>query len=109
MKLDINLKKPLHDILPKEWSEELNISKLDYVPFRNLLHFKNYVGSIKQKKDNYCGVSYKKALDDLMKEKSQYSKDEYESIRNLVRANLLKRGLISEDIYESYKDRKSVV
>lgn len=103
MKLDMNIHKPLHDILPKEWSKELNTSKLDYIPFRNLLHFKEYVASIRQKEDNKCGVSYEKALNDLLKERSQYSKTEYESIRNLVRQNLLKRGLISEDIYESFK------
>jgi len=103
MKLEINMTKPLHDILPKEWSTELNTKNLDYIPFRNLLHFKNYVSKIKQKNDDQCGVSYKTALDDLVKEKSQYSKNEYESIRNLVRANLLKRGLISEEIYESFK------
>ena len=103
MKLEINMHKPLHDILPKEWSTELNIKKLDYIPFRNLLHFKQYVSTVTQKESNSCGVSYTEALDDLLKEKSQYSKEEYESIRNLVRANLLKRGLISEDIYESFK------
>ena len=103
MKLNMNIRKPLHDYLPTEWSYELNTKDLDYMPFRNLQHFKQYVSTITQKQDNNCGVSYKKALEDLIKEKSQFSQQEYESIRDLVRANLHKQGLISEDIYESFK------
>ena len=103
MKLEMSLNKPLHDYLPKEWSDELNTSKLDYAQFRNLIHFKQYVSTVTQKNNMHCDISYADALDELMKEKSQYSKEEYESIRNLVRSNLLKRGLITEDIYESYK------
>lgn len=103
MKLDMNISKPIHDIHPSEWKSTLDMSKLNYVSFRNLLHFKNYVKQITQRKDNNCGVSYAEALEDLLKEKSQFTQQEYQSIRDLVRVNLLKRGLISEDIYESFK------
>ena len=105
MKLDIQLNRPMHDILPKEWSEKFEGRKrtLDYCPFRNLQHFKNYVSTITQKNDDKCGVSYKEALDDLIKEKSQYDAQEYETIRDLVRQNLHKRGLITDEIYDRYK------
>ena len=103
MNLDIKLDRPMHDFLPKEWKSEVNDKKLSYCPFRNLAHFKNYVSKITQKKDNMCNVSYAEALDDLLKEKSQYSQQEYESVRNLVRQNLQKRGLISDEVYERYK------
>ena len=103
MKLEFKLNKPMHDFLPKEWKTELNTNKLHYVPFRNLVHWKNYVSKVTQKENMKCDVSYAEALDDLIKERSQYSEQEYESIRDLVRSNLLKRGLITEDIYESYK------
>jgi len=103
MILDLKMNKPMMDILPKKWKEELNTDKLHNVMFRNLQHFKNYVSKVTQKENMKCGVSYSEALDDLLKEKSQYSAQEYESIRNLVRQNLLKRGLITSDVYERYK------
>lgn len=103
MVLDININKPMHDILPKEWKNTVRTDKLDYIPFRNLQHFKNYVSSVKQKKDDNCGVSYSDAVRDLITEKPQFSKQQYESIRDLVRQNLHKRGLITDEIYDRYK------
>ena len=102
MKLDIKLNSPVHDIHPKEWSR-MSSNKLDYIAFRNLTHFKKYVSKLTQIQDNSCGVTYKEAVADLLKNKSQFSPDTYESIRNLVRTNLMKRGLITEAVYESYK------
>lgn len=103
MKLDMKLNQPIHDIHPEGWKSVVRTSSLDYAPFRNLVHFKNYVAKLTLKNDGKCGVTYTQALDDLLKNKSQLDPGEYESIRNTVRMNLLKRGLISEDIYESYK------
>lgn len=103
MQFDQPLTRPIRDIHPKEWATKLNTKKLDNAEFRNLQHFKNYCASITQIQDDYCDVTYAEALDDLLKGKAQLKEDEYESIRNLVRTNLLKRGLISEEIYESYK------
>jgi hypothetical protein len=103
MKLEMKLNTPIHDIHPTGWKSVLNPKRLDYVPFRNLTHFKNYTSKLTLKNDDKCGVTYTQALDDLLKNKSQLDPGEYESIRNTVRMNLLKRGLISEDIYESYK------
>lgn len=103
MKLKMELKTPMHDFLPIKWKEDISRESMDYIPFRNLSHFKDYINSVNQREDNKCGVSYAQALQDLNSEAVIYSKTEYESIRNLVRANLLKQGLISEDIYESFK------
>ena len=103
MKFDQPLNRPIRDIHPKAWATVLNTNKLDNAEFRNLQHFKNYCSSITQKKDNMCDVSYAEALNDLLKGKAVLKPNEYESIRNLVRTNLLKRGLISEEVYESYK------
>lgn len=103
MKFDQPLNRPIRDIHPKEWSTKLRLDHLDNAEFRNLQHFKNYCSTITQIKDMYCDVSYAEALDDMLKGKSLLAEDEYESIRNLVRTNLLKRGLISENVYESYK------
>lgn len=99
----MKLNTPIHDLHPAEWKSVLNPRRLDYAPFRNLTHFKNYLSKLTLKSDDKCGVTYTQALDDLLKNRSQLGPGEYESIRNTVRMNLLKRGLISEDIYESYK------
>jgi len=101
MILDMKLNKKVHDIYPIEWS--YRGKELDYISFRNLTHFKNYVSKLAQREDNKCGVSYQQAVKDLVSNTSQLEPGEYESIRNLVRKNLLKRGLISEHVYESYK------
>jgi len=103
MKLDIKLDKPIHNIHPQGWKDRVRVDKLDYAAFRNLTHFKNYVSRLTQIDDMKCGVSYEQAVEDLLKNKSQLEPGEYESIRNLVRTNLLKRGLISENVYESFK------
>lgn len=103
MQFDQPLDRPIRDIHPKEWANHLKTDKLDNAEFRNLMDFKNYCSSITQREDNKCGVTYAEALDDLVKGKAQLKTDEYESIRNLVRTKLLKRGLISEEVYESYK------
>ncbi len=100
MKIDIN--KKIRDIYPKEWKETLG-DKVDFIEFRNIQHFKNYVSKITQIRNYNCGVSYKEALDDLLKGKSQFDVEEYESVRNLVRKNLIKMGLISDTLYERYK------
>lgn len=104
MKLDMNLNKPIHSIHPSEWKSVLKSNnKLDYIPFRNVTHFTNYMSKISQKDDTKCGVTFKQYVSDLRNNVSQLEPGQYESIRNLVRTKLLKRGLITEEIYESYK------
>jgi len=92
---------PLYDIFPESWSGTMG--KCHFLPFRNLEHFKHEVGMISQKQDNYCEMSYAKALDMLIKGETDFPEEEQDSIRNLVRENLLKRGLITEEVYENYQ------
>lgn len=98
---DTDMAKPLFDIFPKSWAAE--IGKCHFLPFRNLEHFKFEVKQLKQRQDNMCNMSYAEALDMLIKGKSDFPEEEQESIRNLVRENLLKRGLITEEVYENYR------
>ena len=75
----------------------------DFMSFRNLEHFKYEVSKIRQREDNYCDMSYSKALKMLMKGETDFPEEEQASIRNLVRNNLFKRGLITEEVYEAYQ------
>jgi hypothetical protein len=93
----------LPQIYPSEWSNIVNLENLDVLEFRNLLHFKNYVSKLSQKDDNKCGVTYKQAVSDLQKGTSLFDSKTYHTIRNLVRSNLLKRGLLTQEVYENYK------
>ena len=93
-----NLKKPLHSLFP--WR---HLNKYDNLEFRNLPHFINTVGQLTQKDDSKCGVTYARALTSLQRKESNFPKEEQESIRNLVRSNLHKRGLITEEVYENFR------
>jgi len=99
----LKLTKKLLDTYPDSWKKSLEHKDLDVLQFRNLQHFKNEVAKLKQVQDDNCGVTYAEAVKDLLNEKPLHSVEEYESIRNLVRSNLLKRGLITEEVYESYR------
>jgi hypothetical protein len=48
-------------------------------------------------------MSYATALKMLMNGTSDFPEEEQASIRNLVRSNLHKRGLITEEVYENYR------
>lgn len=98
---DFNLTTPFPDVFPKSWKEVTHES--DFMSFRNLDHFRHLVSKIKQKKDDMCDMPYKDALHKLMKGVSDFPEEEQASIRNLVRSNLHKRGLITEEVYENYK------
>lgn len=91
----------MQDIFPDEWKAEL--PNFCNVEFRNLDHFRHIVGKLTQKEDNKCGVSYKKALEDLLQGNSLITDEEYVSINNLVKSNLYKRGLITDEVYENYR------
>lgn len=101
IKEEFNLDLPFPDVFPPEWDKE--IGPRDFVMFRNLDHFKHVVSKITQKSDDNCGVSYKKALEMLLNDESDFPEEEQMSIRNLVRKNLFKRGLITEEIYENFR------
>lgn len=96
------MKTKLPEIYPEEWNEVFN-NPFDYIPYRNLIHFKHSVSSIRQDDDENCGVTYKEALNDLMKGNSQFDDKTYNTIRNLVRLNLKKRGLLTEETYEAFR------
>ena len=92
---------PFPDVFPKDFSE---FSKnRDYFTFRNLDHFRHVVSKITQREDDYCDITYADALQKLLRGQGDFPKSEQDSIRNLVRSNLHKRGLITEDTYEEYR------
>ena len=101
IKENIDLKRPLLDIFPESWKDKINAT--DNLEFRNLTHFKNTVSKLKQREDNHCGVSYRQAVEDLNKGRSLLSFDKAEIIKKQVKASLLKRGLITEEVYEDFK------
>lgn len=96
-----DLKIPLPSLLPKQWKTQFESN--DNLLFNNLDHFIYTVSKLTQKQDDYCGMSYANALDMLIKNKSDFPKTKQASIRNLVRENLFKRGLITEEVYEEYR------
>jgi len=97
----LKLDTPLPDIFPDSWT--VHGSKQDFASFRNLDHFMFTVSNLTQKRDDTCGISYKDALSMLLRRQSDFPVEEQESIRNLVRSNLYKRGLITGEVYENYK------
>ncbi len=90
--------KKLNSLFP--WD---NMENQDNLEFRNLHHFVHTVGKLRQKNDDYCGISYEKAFKELQLKTPRISATEQESIRNLVRSNLHKRGLITEEVYEAFR------
>jgi len=98
---EFNLSLPFPDIFLNEWDECLG--PRDYMMFRNLDHFRYEVSKITQKADSNCGVSYSKALKILLSGESNFPEKEQNDIRQLVRSNLHKRGLITEEVYENFR------
>jgi hypothetical protein len=95
-----NTELPFPDVYPPEFHTILTTR--DYFSFRNLPHFCHVVSKLTQKEDNKCDMLYAEALRKLLAGESDFPKAEQESIRNLVRQNLHKRGLITEEVYEAY-------
>lgn len=98
---DFNLSLPFPDVFLDEWATD--IGPRDFMMFRNLDHFRYEVSKIKQKEDDSCGMSYNKALNMLLMGKTDFPKTEQELIRDEVRNNLHKRGLITEEVYENFR------
>ena len=92
---------PFPDVFPKSFGAD--VPTRDYFSFRNLSHFKHVVSKLTQKESDSCNMEYSEALRKLIAGETDFPKKEQESIRNLVRSNLHKRGLITEDVYEAYK------
>ena len=98
---NFNLHLPFPEVFPKKWKD--TVGPCHYVSFRNLDHFKFVVSQIRQKDDDNCDVSYDQALKDLLNETAGLLPKKAAEIRNLVRSNLHKRGLITEEVYEAFK------
>ncbi|MDH5259360.1 MAG: hypothetical protein OEX07_15200, partial [Gammaproteobacteria bacterium] len=98
---DFNLRIPYPDVFPPVWGSKL--PGRDTMLFRNLDHFIYEVSHLTQKEDQKCGMSYAAALDLLKRRQSDFPETRQAEIRNLVRSNLHKRGLISEETYEAYR------
>lgn len=92
---------PFPDVFPPDFHTTL--ATRDYFSFRNLPHFCHVASKLTQKEDNNCGMTYAKALEKMVNGQGDFPKQEQEDIRNLVRSNLHKRGLITEDVYEAYR------
>ncbi|MCP4489799.1 MAG: hypothetical protein GY820_21150 [Gammaproteobacteria bacterium] len=92
---------PYPDIFPKAFFTQFDTRK--YLEFRNLEHFRYTVSKLTQKDDMICGISYKDALGKLLRGETDMDFKEAADIRNLVRKNLHKRGLITGEVYESYR------
>lgn len=95
---EMNTTKPLSNLFP--WTLK---GTQDNLQFRNLHHFTHVVGKLTQRKDDNCDISYANALSALQRKTPLIEKSEQESIRNLVRSKLQKRGLITEEIYEQFR------
>lgn len=93
----------LMDIYPKEWKNTLKMDNTDVLQYRNLTHFKHHVSTLRQKEDNNCGVGYERALKEMLSNTAVINTGDYEIIKNKVKQVLLKRGLISENVYESFE------
>lgn len=98
---DFNLDLPFPDVFPPGWQE--SIGPCDFLAFRNFDHFKYVVTHLTQKQDTNCGMPYAEALTKLVEGVSDFPETEQASIRNLVRSNLHKRGLITEEVYENFR------
>lgn len=102
-KTKFTLNQPLSDVYPSTWKKQFDFTDCRIAEYATLQHFKHHMKTITQREDNYCDISYADALDDLLKNKATMTEEDYEVIKNKVKNNLLKRGLISENVYESYK------
>jgi hypothetical protein len=92
----------LPDIHPQSWLQKLPTKDTVIFNYRNLLHFKSHVKTLTQADPYKCDVSYDIALKELLTDTPTITEGEYEIIKNRVKQSLLKRGLISESVYESY-------
>lgn len=98
---DLNVHIPYPDVFPESF--KTYFKSVDFMQFRNLDHFKFVVSKLKQREADKCGMDYYTALMKLMKSEGDFPKEEQVLIRDKVRQNLHKRGLITEEVYEEYK------
>lgn len=96
-----NTSLPLSNIFDKGWVNSL--VGCENVAFDSLDQFVYVVSKLEQEKNGNCDMSYETALKKLVQRESDFPKSEQTTIRNLVRKNLFKRGLITEEIYENFR------
>ena len=101
IKEKFNTSMPLPTILPQEWKNSF-VSN-DNILFDSLDQFVFIASKLTQKEDNKCDISYAEALKKLVRKESDFPESEQSSVRNLVRNNLFKRGLITEEVYENFR------
>jgi len=94
--------KPLLDTHPKSWLEVVD-NTWSVLNFNNLDHFKQCVSSITQIEDNSCYISYKQALNELVRGVGTIPEQEYKLIKDKVRESLIAKKLISKNIYKGYE------
>ena len=92
---------PIPSIMPSEWSKEF--TPRDNLIFDNLSQFIFTMSKLTLKNDSYCGMDYETSLGMLVRRESDFPEKEQDTVRNLVRKNLLKRGLITQEVYENFK------
>jgi hypothetical protein len=83
---------------PKSWNIDESVTEI--IEFRNSQHFKYAIGLIQQKNNMLLGVSYKEALHEMRQEKGLISEEEYETVEQFVKENLIAKNLITKDIYK---------
>jgi len=100
-----NISSNMPDIFPSYWQEDFKID--DVLLFRNLDNFVNTVSKLTQIQDYNCDITYEEALKKLISKKSDITETTELTIKNKVKENLHKRGLITEELYENFKYAES--
>lgn len=97
------LNKPLSPLYPSEWANDMDLTNTHIAEYPNLAFFKHHMKTFSTVKSNMQKMPYPEALDLLVRSVPTMTSGDYEIIKNRVKNNLLKRGLISDTVYESYK------
>lgn len=92
----------LLDIYPPEWHSSLDLARTTVFQYRNLHHLKSHLKTVTQKNDTSGDISYTAALKELLTNTPTMLEGDYQLIKNRVKSNLIKKGLISENCYENY-------
>jgi len=93
----------LADYHPKSWNKNMELDDTCIMEFRNKYHFISAMELIKAKDDSRCEISYEDALKELKQGKGTIPQAKYETIKHKIKESLLKRNLISENIYEGFE------
>ena len=92
---------PLANHHPASWKPLIGDAVI--LDFRNREHFKNTVSTITQINDNKCDITYANALTELKQGKGAINPADYQHVKHKVKEALLKRNLISDNIYQGFE------